>query len=86
MLPITKSWGIMVRSTPSCNNQGENDKANHDQNFGTAEPEFELSEQPDAEIVDCDDGGQEKSYVDSRACSCAITFSCFVKPVSDNKG
>ena len=47
----------MIASTSRCCDQSKYDECNHDQNLGTAEPEFKLSEKPNAKVVDCNDRG-----------------------------
>jgi hypothetical protein len=75
----------VVACTSCCRDQGKNDKADHDQNLSTAEPELELSEEPNAEIVDSDNGSQEKRHKAGGPCSGVTMLSCFVEPELDDE-
>jgi hypothetical protein len=70
----------VVARTSCCSDQSKDDQTDHDQNLGAAEPKLEFSEEPNAEVVNCDDCSQEKRYIESRVCAWAIMLSCLIKP------
>jgi hypothetical protein len=70
----------VVARTSCCSDQSKDDQTDHDQNLGAAEPKLELSEESNAEVVNCDDCSQEKRHIESRVCAWAIMLSCFIKP------
>ena len=68
MRPISEASSIIVASSTCCTDQSEYDKANHDQHLGTAEPELELSEKPNAKVIDRNDCHQENCHEDGIYC------------------
>ena len=57
--PITEALPVAVWTTSERENEREDNHATNDQNLDRREPEFELSEEANTQIVDGDNGNEE---------------------------
>lgn len=80
VLPVSETLWILVWTTSACENQGDHDQSENDENLERGQPEFELAEKLDTEVVDEDDSNQSNSDPDTRVDLVGWN------PVSDNHG
>lgn len=69
IVPIAKSRSVVVTCTAGCTHKSKYYKTDHNQDLRTAEPELKLSEEANAEVVDCDDYSQKNRDIKSGVCS-----------------
>jgi hypothetical protein len=74
---------FMIGSSSSRDNCSENDKTKKDNDLDATEPEFEFPEEANAEVIDKNDGYEEKGNIDRWIGSWTIV-PVLVEPVFDD--
>lgn len=73
---------MLIRPASGCQDKREDYQSEHNQYFGAGQPEFELSEESHAEVINGDDSCEDNGDVDSSIGTGTIVVG-FVEPISD---